>query len=401
MNEYTVIYNGTVLTPYNAIQDGVVVTQGARIAEVGKRGLVEEPPEAHRIDAGGDYIAPGMIDIHVHGSNGADVIDANRESYTNMSNFFASRGVTAFAATALTMADEDFLRILDFTRGLINNGNLPGAEILGVHMEGPFLSLEQKGCHPVPLLVNPEPEQYNRFLEYADVLTQMTLAPELDGAEQLVKDLRKVGVVAAAGHTNGIYREMQPAINAGISHAVHFFCNMGGFRRENLKRVAGAMETLLYDDRITTELIADGWHIGDIVMKLTLKVKGVEKVGFVTDAMTAAGCPPGRYHIGNVEAIVEDGIARLPDNSAYASSVTTMDVCLRNGIERVDLPVIDSVRMASLTPATVIGVDDRKGSLEPGKDADIMIFDKDIRVKSTIVRGNLVYDGTNVPEPML
>jgi N-acetylglucosamine-6-phosphate deacetylase len=154
----------------------------------------------------------------------------------------------------------------------------------------------------------------------------------------------------------------------------------------------------LYDDRLTTELIGDGWHVGDALMKLAIKTKGVERVCWVTDAMTAAGMPPGRYFVGGVEAIVENGIARLPDNTAYASSVTTLDVCVRVGLERVGLNLRQSVRMATLTPAAVIGVDDRKGSLEPGKDADIVIIDSDVNVQLTMARGQVLYRAPR-PDP--
>jgi N-acetylglucosamine-6-phosphate deacetylase len=295
-------------------------------------------------------------------------------------------------ATALTCPREQFLAVLECVRKVRAGGGLSGAEVLGVHMEGPFLSLEQKGCHRPDLLVHPSRERWEPYLAYTDVLRIMTLAPELPGAPELAGALKRAGIVAAAGHTNGIYREMLPALDAGMSHAVHFFCNMGGFRRDNLKRVAGAMETLLYDDRITTELIADGWHIGDVLMKTTVKVKGVDRVCFVTDAMSAAGMPDGRYTIGGMEAIVEDGIARLPDNSAYASSVTTMDVCVRNGMQRAGLSVADAVRMATLTPASVIGVQEDRGSLEPGKRADAVVMDADAGIIKTFVGGSLLHD---------
>ena len=395
--EVVVIHNGTVLTPFDEIRDGVVVVQGARILSVGRRGELQEPPGAMVIDAGGDYIVPGLIDIHVHGSKGADVMDATPEALETMSSFFATRGVTAFAATMITAPMEDLLAGLENARSVIQGGGLPGAEVLGVHQEGPFLNPAEKGCHPAELLVAPTPERYAPFLEYADVLVSMTLAPELDGAVGLVRALCDAGVVAAAGHTSGVYHEIVPAIDAGLSHVVHFFCNMSTLRRagpghpQPLKRVAGAVETFLYDDRVTTELIGDGWHVGDTLMKLAVKVKGVERVCWVTDAMTAAGMPAGRYFVGGVEAIVEHGIARLPDNTAYASSVTTLDVCVRNGVERVGLSLRDSVRMATLTPATVVGVQDRKGSLEAGKDADVVVMDADANVTLTMARGRVVY----------
>jgi N-acetylglucosamine-6-phosphate deacetylase len=258
-------------------------------------------------------------------------------------------------------------------------------------MEGPFISHRQSGAHPRSLLRLPEPHQYLKFLEYSDVLKKMTLAPELQGAVQLVRDLKNRKIIAAAGHTDGISREMMPAINEGVSHATHFFCNMSHFRRDQLKRVAGATETLLYDDRISAELIADGWHVDPLLMKLLIKVKGIERVCFVTDAMPATGMPDGMYFIGNVEAVVENGIARLPDNSAYAGSVTTMDVCVRNGLSLMELSFKDSLRMATLTPAEIIGVSDRKGSVEKNKNADILVMDGNCNILKTIFQGKLVF----------
>ncbi len=385
------IRNGIVLTPLREIRDGVVVTEGCHILAVGRRNEVEEPPGAEVMDAVGGYITPGLVDIHVHGSHGADALDATPEALETMSRFFVTRGVTSFVPTMITAPTEDLLAGLDNVRRVQRAGGLPGAEVLGIHQEGPFLNPEQKGAHPEELLVCPTPDGYAPFLEYADVLTSMTLAPELEGAVDLVRALRERGVVAACGHSVAIHREFLPAIEAGLSHAVHCFCNMGTLRRDKLKRVAGVVETVLYDDRLTTELIADGWHIGDALMKLAVKAKGVERVCLVTDAMTAAGMGPGRYFIGGVEAIVEDGIARLPDNSAYASSVTTMDVCVRNAVERIGLTLRDAVRMASLTPATVIGAHRRKGSLEAGKDADVVIMDANANVRMTMVRGEVTY----------
>jgi len=390
-SSYMVIRNGTVLTPFQEIADGVVVIQNDGIRAVGKRGETEEPAGATVLDAAGGYITPGLVDIHIHGSHGADVLDATPEALQTMSRFLATRGVTSFVPTMITAPTEDLLAGLANARRVKGTGRLPGAEMLGVHQEGPFLNPAQKGAHPEKLLVSPTPERYAPFLEYADVLTSMTLAPELEGAIGLIRALRDRGVVAACGHSMAIHREFVPAIEAGLSHAVHCFCNMGTLRRDNLKRVAGVVETVLYDDRLTTELIADGWHIGDTLMKLAVKVKGVERVCLVTDAMAAAGMPPGRYFVGGVEAIVEDGIARLPDNTAYASSVATMDVCVLNAVERIGLKLSEAVRMASLTPATVVGVEERKGSLEPGKDADVVVLDENANVRLTVVRGKVVY----------
>jgi N-acetylglucosamine-6-phosphate deacetylase len=321
---------------------------------------------------------------------GADVTKITPDSFTTMAKFFASHGVTSYLATAITSTDSVIFELLEHVREIIGKPQTTGANVLGVHMEGPYLNPLQSGAHPRSLLLLPDPQHYLPFLKYNDVLKKMTIAPELAGAPQLVKDLKKSGIVVAAGHTDGIYSEMIPAINEGITHATHFFCNMSHFRRDNLRRVAGAVETLLYDDRISGELIADGWHLDATLMKLLVKVKGIDRVCFVTDAMSATGLPDGRYFMGNVETIVENGIARLPDNTAYAGSVTTMDVSVRNGISLLDLTFKESLRMATITPAEIIGVSDTIGSIEKNKDADILIIDKGYNVIKTIIKGNLM-----------
>jgi N-acetylglucosamine-6-phosphate deacetylase len=386
-----IIKNGTVITPEQEIEDGVVIVQGEKIIEIGNRGEVEEPSNAKIIDANNGYISPGLIDIHVNGANGADVSKVDSDTFSTMGNFFAKYGVTSYVGTTITAAPADIIKALQFARGHIKENKIDGAELLGIHMEGPYISPEQSGAHPKQFLALPKPEHYLQFLEFSDVLLKMTIAPELEGAEQLVKDLNEKGIVVSAGHTNGIYSEMKDAIEAGVTHSTHFFCNMSHFRRDKLKRVAGVVETLLYDDRVTGALIGDGWHVGPQLMKLLIKVKGIDRVCFVTDAMPAVGLPDGIHKLGEVEAVVENGIARLKDNTAYAGSVTTMNVCVRNGINQVGLSLVDAIKMSSLTPAKIIGVDDRKGSLEKGKDADITIFDEEINIRQTICKGRLVY----------
>jgi len=382
-----IVDNGTILTPERRIDDGILIIRDSQIIDLGKRGLVEEPPGAQRIDAGGNYIVPGFVNIHVHGGKGVDFTKLTAGSLESISDFFAGHGVTSFLATILTCPDEIVIEVLDHINGIIGKKMMNGANILGVHMEGPYLNPLQSGAHPRSLLSLPDPDHYHQFLEYSDVLRMMTLAPELDGAEQLVRDLRRNDIIAAAGHTDGIFPEMVGSINAGITHATHFFCNMSHFRRDNLKRVAGAVETLLDDDRITGELIADGWHLDASLMKLLIKVKGCENVCFITDGMPATGLPDGRYFMGEVEAVVEKGVARLPDNSAYAGSVATMDVCIRNGISLMDLSLQDSVKMATQTPARIIKADKSKGSLEKFKDADINIIDGNGNVLKTLIMG--------------
>lgn len=390
-NPYLIIRNGTIITPSGLIPDGVVVVRGEKILETGRRGTVTEPAGATIVDAGGNFISPGFIDIHVNGANGADVSEIDEETYPVMSRFFPQYGTTAYVGTAITGPVEKMVRSLRYTREYLQEEHRGGAELLGIHLEGPYLSYEQRGAHPASHLALPEPGHYGVFLDYDDVLVRMTLAPELEGAARLTGALRERGILVSAGHTHGIWPAIREALDAGLNHATHFFCNMSGFRRDHLKRVAGVAETLLWDDRVGGDLIGDGWHVGPRLMQLLVKVKGVERVCLVTDAMPATGLPDGLHKIGEVEAVVENGIARLPDNSAYAGSVATMDICMKTALKEIEVSLPEAVRMCSLTPATTIGAGDRKGSLEKGKDADITIFDHQINILKTFCRGELVY----------
>ena len=382
--------NGWVFTPAEAIDKGVVLVKGRRIAAVGAQRQVHIPSDAKIIDLSGSIVAPGFIDMHVHGGGGADVTEGTERVFRKLSLFEVRHGVTSFVASVLTVPDDQLYRILDVASSLCTSGSLPGAGLLGIHLEGPYLAVEERGAHPESLLRNPDPVHYTPLLEYAETMRVVTLAPELPGATELVRKLSERGVVAAAGHTNAIARQILPVIDAGLRHATHMFCNMSHFRRDNLKRVAGAVETFLFDDRVTTELIADGHHLGPTLMKLTVKVKGPGAVCFVTDAMPAAGMPDGIYEIGGVQAVVRDGAARLLDGSAYAGSVTTMDVCVRNGVELIGLSPRVAVQMATETPARILGIDDHKGRIAEGMDADLVVLDRSLRVVHTIIGGEIV-----------
>jgi N-acetylglucosamine-6-phosphate deacetylase len=387
-NEWLVIRHGTLITPHQEIRDGCLIACNGKILAADEcEQLREVPAGAVIVDATDSFVVPGFIDIHVHGSYGSEVLEATPNAFEIMSRFFVTRGVTGFVATAASSPCPQLLQVLTLARTLLAGEPLPGAQLLGVHLEGPFLSAHQRGAHAEEHLRLPLPGLYEEFLSFNDVLRMVTLAPELEGAVMLIRALCQAGIVAAAGHTDALERDITPAIDAGLSHAVHCFCNMSTLRRDNLRRVAGVVETVLADDRLTTELIADGWHVGDSLMRLAVKVKGADRVCLVTDAMKAGGLPAGRYSVGGRDVIVSEGVARLPDLSAYAGSATTLDVCVQNAVRRIGLPLHESVRMATLTPATIVGVEDSKGALEPGKDADIVLLDRQLNVRAAFVGG--------------
>ncbi len=390
-----VIENGTVYTPTRVIPDGAVLINDQRIEAVGKRGELVIPNEAQHLGASGGSIAPGFVDMHIHGVGGYDTDDGEVASLEAISLLLTQYGVTSWVATTGSAPLPDIVAAHAAIREAMEDGG-SGAEILGGHVEGPYLSPQERGAHPLELLIEPRPDEYSELLEYADAIKVFTVAPELPGALDLIRELKRLGILVSAGHSVAIDEELERAVNAGLSHATHMFSNMGTLRRVNLRRVAGLVESVLLDDRVTTELITDGYVIAPSLLKLALKVKGPEKLAIITDGSSLMGLPPGSYTLLGREIVLEEEISYVADRSAYAGSVATMDQCVRVAIESMDLSLPDAFRMASLTPATILGVSDRKGSLEVGKDADVVILDDDLRVTRTVARGR-VFEATSKP----
>ena len=383
-----VIENGTLYTPTRVIPDGAVLVDGQRIEWVGRRDELVVPKDAQHLDAGGGSIVPGFVNMHIHGAGGYSTMDGKVASLQAMCQLLTRHGVTSWVPTTGS-APLDVIEAAYVAIRRAQESKMEGAEILGGHVEGPYLSSEERGAHAVELLIAPRPEEYSKLLKHADVMRVFTVAPELPGALELIRELKKRKVLVSVGHSIAIDEELSRAVDVGLSHATHMFCNMGTLRRANLRRVAGLVESVLLDDRVTTEIITDGHHIAPSLMKLALKVKGPEKLAIITDGSSLTGLPPGSYTRSGREIILEEEISYVADRSAYAGSVATMDHCLRCAIESMDLSLPDALRMASLTPATILGVADRKGSLETGKDADVVILDDDLRVVHTVAGGRV------------
>lgn len=273
---------------------------------------------------------------------------------------------------------------------------VPGARILGAHLEGPYLSMIQRGCHLKEHVRNPEEAEWEQLLEFRRVIKRITVAPELPGALGLIKQCALKGINVSAGHTDATYAEIMRAVDSGLSHATHMYCAMSTVARRNPPhREGGCVEAVLERREITTELIADGKHLPPELLRLTVKAKGVSEVCFVTDAMRGAGMPEGTYTFGSKHgqtALVKDGAALMPDGSSFASSVATMDVLVRNGVELMGLSRCDAIAMASFNPACILRIQDRKGSLEVGKDADCVILDRNLNVKQAFIAGRLFGD---------
>ncbi len=390
---YLKIYNGRIITPYRIISHGTVVVKGETIIEV-KEGDIDVP-DAIEIDAFGKYISPGFIDLHVHGGGGHDFMDGSEAAFLNIAETHCRYGTTSMSPTTLTSEKEGLLQTLELYE-LANQSNKKGAQFLGMHLEGPYFAMNQRGAQDPRYIRDPDPLEYKDILSKSNSITRWSAAPELKGAIAFGRYLKSKGILAALAHTDAIYEEALEAFENGYTLATHLYSGMSGVTRRNAYRYAGVIESAFIIDEMDVEIIADGVHLPAPLLKLVYKIKGADRIALITDAMRAAGMPPGESILGNINSglkvIVEDGVAKLPDRSSFAGSVATADRLVRTMIELADVPLIDAIRMITSTPARIMGVANKKGSLLAGKDADIIIFDQNINIGMTLVKGRIVYD---------
>ncbi len=390
--KYLKIYNGTVLTPQRTIKDGCVIIANGMIEEVSDRNI--EVPGAMEIDARGKYIAPGFIDMHVHGGGGHDFMDNTLEAFLQIAATHAKYGTTSMMPTTLSCDQQDLLDTLSIYEQACKQ-NHQGAAFEGLHIEGPYFSMQQKGAQDPRYIRDPDPAEYIDILSRSNAVKRWSAAPELPGALAFGKYLTNRNILAALAHTDAVYEEVVKGYEAGFTHATHFYSCMSGVSRRNAFRYAGVIESAYLLEGMTVEIIADGIHLPAPLLKLVYRIKGPERTALITDAMRAAAMPEGPSVLGSykngLEVVVEDGVAKLPDRSAFAGSVATADRLVRNMVEMAEVPLRDAVRMMSETPATILGIQNRKGTLVKGKTADVVIFDSNIHIDATIVNGNIVY----------
>lgn len=400
-----VFKNAKMITPMRVIDNGILVASDGKISYVDPEDEIKVPENARIIDVAGKYLAPGFIDIHLHGGGGADTMDATQEAMDKISVVHAKGGSTSIVPTTLSAPMDDIIRAIKVIE-LAKKRTMPGAQVLGAHLEGPYFSMEQKGAQNPEFLKNPTSGEYLKILDECNCILRVSAAPELEGGLELGRELKKRGIVASIAHTNATYQDILAAVDAGYTHVTHMYSGMSGLKRINAYRISGVIESALLLDELTTEVIADGHHLPPSLIKLIIKVSGLDKVSVITDAMSATGLGPGEYSIGGLDIIVEakmseefeipevegNYVAKLLTRDAFAGSVATMDRCVRNIVKFVGLSIQDAVKMATINPAKVIGVDDKKGSLTKGKDADIVVLDEDLNVVMTVVGGRIVYE---------
>lgn len=387
-----IIKNGTVITPYEKRKCDIRVTNGI-IAEIGSIDVNNETV----IDATGLYVCPGLVDIHTHGGGGGDFMDANEDSFEKALSFHSKNGTTSLLPTSVTAPVEQIEEMISFTREYAKKTDAK-CRIMGVHLEGPYLSYKNKGAQHESHLRVPSRDSYDFILKNKDVVKTVTIAPELDGAAKMTEDLVNNGIVVCGGHDDGEKKLITPVIDAGLSHCTHLWCAMSTVAMRDGVRDIGLFELGLLDDRLSVELIADNHHITPDMSRLVYKFKGADKMCVVSDSLRAGGMPmDGKlYSLGSykdkdaMQFIVSDGVARLPDNTRYAGSIQPISQMVRNLVKDAEIPFVDAIRIASLTPAKVIGMDDKIGSISIGKYADFCFMDKDLKVVKTIVNGKEV-----------
>ncbi|HAL81327.1 MAG TPA: N-acetylglucosamine-6-phosphate deacetylase [Mucilaginibacter sp.] len=389
------IYNGQIITPSRIIKGGSILITDGKITAVSEQHI--DAPGAIEIDAKGKYVSPGFIDIHIHGGGGADFMDNTVEAFLTIANTHAKYGTTAMLPTTLTSSKEDLLETLKIYE-IADQQNQAGSQFIGMHLEGPYFALSQCGAQDPRYIRDPDPEEYKEILSGTSVIKRWSAAPELKGAVEFGKYVTSKGVLAAIAHTDAIYEEVLTAFENGYTLATHFYSGMSGVTRRNAFRYAGVIESAYLIDEMDVEIIADGIHLPAPLLKLIYKIKGPQKIALITDAMRAAAMPPGESTLGSlkngIRVIIEDNVAKMPDRSCFAGSVATADRLVRTMVNTAGVPLIEAVQMATATPATIMKIIDKKGSLVNGKDADIVIFDENINVEMTIIKGKIVHGKT-------
>ena len=385
------IYGARVFSAGAFLDDGWVLADDGIIVAVGQGS--PRPSAAIAVDARRRLVVPGFIDLHTHGGNGADFSDGTIEAFAVATQFHARHGVTALQATTTAVPINEIRRALDAARVWTAEPRPGTSTVLGVHVEGPYISVAQRGCQPAQNILEPQPADIDFLLSYSDVVTEVTLAPELPGAIEMVRGLAQAHKLVSAGHSNAYEEQVRAAVEAGLRHVTHIYSAMSSMRREGPYRRAGLLEVALTHPGLTTEMIADGRHLPATLMRLVLACKGVEQVCLVSDAMRGAGLPEGqRLTIAGVEAVIEDGVAIMADRTGFAGSITPLDQMLRNVVWMLELPLASALTMVTRTPAAVLGIDDHKGAIAPGMDADLAVLNTDLNVEQTIIGGQIVYD---------
>jgi N-acetylglucosamine-6-phosphate deacetylase len=377
----TQIINGKVLTPAGWVENGSVLIDGTRIKAVLKHANQVDGVDKV-IDAEGGYVLPGGVDIHVHGGGGRDFMECTEDAFKVAVEAHRKHGTTSIFPTLSSSTVPMIREALATCDKLVAD---PMSGVLGLHLEGPYFNPKMAGGQLPENIKCPTPEEYKPIVEDFVSLKRWDAAPELSGSEEFATYLRSKGIMASLGHTAATPEEVERGYKAGFNHATHFYNAMTGNHKVGCYKYAGVIEAVYLNDGITVEMIADGIHVPPVMLKLIYKEKGVERTALITDALACAASDSKTAFDPRV--IIEDGVCKLADRSAIAGSIATMDRLIKTAVQQAGIPLEDVSRMASETPSRLMGVYDRKGSLEHGKDADIMMFDADLNLTGVVQMG--------------
>lgn len=394
-----VIHSGTCITPMEVIKNSSILIEDGTIKQVDQGTKDSVTENSHLIDASGMYVIPGMIDVHVNGGKGANILDGTDQALQTMAEFHLKHGTTSMVPTIISSSTNKMIRALNLVETAMNTPQSFKPKILGAHLEGPYISKAQKGAHNPAHIRSATPGDYQPLLDYVSTIRMVTAAPEISGVLKFAQLLKKHDIILSIGHSNATYPQVVSSVEAGFSLVTHIYSVMSSIRRKDLTRIPGVVESGLLLDELSVEVIGDNLHLPGSLIELIVKTKGIDKVILVTDAIRAAGMPDGTYYIGDINdnhsIVVEDGVAKTSDRQLLAGSTATMDICLNTLVSEAGLPLKDAVKTATLNPARLLGIENEYGIIASGKKADVVILDQDYRVQTVIVNGKIEYEYTN------
>ncbi|AMV34289.1 N-acetylglucosamine-6-phosphate deacetylase [Pirellula sp. SH-Sr6A] len=393
-----VIQNARVILRDRILDNAAVVCDGGRITAVlGEGDGVVPSTDGKRIDLGGRYLSPGFIDIHVHGGLGADFMDGSQEAIELSCSAHLQHGVTTLFPTTTTASDEQILRTIDAVKGARETptGKWPLPRIEGIHLYGPYFATEKSGCHNKEACRVPMPAEFERYFQ-TGLIRIATCAAELEGSGAFYRAARDRGCLVTCGHSNSSWSEMEQAFESGMRHVDHFWCAMSSVQsvraRLGTPMQGSMLEFVLGTPEMSTEVIADGWHLSPELLRFAWRMKGVDRLCLVSDCNRALDMPPGRYLFGDAEDggwILSDGMVGRGLDGGLASSVVALDNMVRHMHTAVGVPLVDAVRMASLTPAERTGIAEEVGEIAAGKRADFVVLTNQLQVDQVLVGGKI------------
>lgn len=388
-----------IITNARLVENGVITPCSILIQNKKIAGIFPSsykfPAECEMFDAGGNFVSHGFIDIHVHGGGGYDFMDGTYESWINILNVHLVHGTTGIVPTTLAASFENLLQALSVCVESKNELEEAGSRIYGIHIEGPYVSSKQAGALDKEFMRLPDKNEYRHILEYCSDIIRWTIAPELPGSLEMADYLCNKGILPSIGHSDATADEVRQAIVHGFRHVTHLYSAMSTITRKNGYRFAGVTECAYLLGSLSTEIIADGRHLPPDLLQLVYSLIGPSRVCLITDAMRAAGENEKESVLGSREngqkVIIEDGVAKLPDRSAFAGSVSTMDHLVRTMLKSTNATLPDVIAMVTSTPAKILGIENETGTVIPGRKADLVIFDGEVNIKAVITDGKLRY----------